>query len=196
MPIFRKLLIEYIISKEIVNSAGENFALSFKKIFEKSLKWKMETIEVKKGMELKFEGWTVEDLPKIAQIEKENFRQFWTQKMLEDSFLLPNLLSLVAKNLQNEVIGYIFGLMSDDSVDIANLAVAKEHTRQKVATQLLQKFELLAREREIHQLFLEVRVSNSAALQLYLKSGFVGKYARLRYYDDGEDALVLQKTVE
>lgn len=147
-------------------------------------------------MELKFEGWTVEDLPKIAQIEKENFRQFWTQKMLEDSFLLPNLLSLAAKNMQNEVVGYIFGLIGDESVDIANLAVAKKHTRQKVATQLLQKFELLARERQIHQLFLEVRVSNSAAMQLYLKSGFVGKYARLRYYDDGEDALVLQKTVE
>ena len=147
-------------------------------------------------MELKFEGWTVEDLPKIAQIEKENFRQFWTQKMLEDSFLLPNLLSLVAKNMQNEVVGYIFGLIGDESVDIANLAVAKKHTRQKVATQLLQKFELLARERQIHQLFLEVRVSNSAAMQLYLKSGFVGKYARLRYYDDGEDALILQKTVE
>ena len=147
-------------------------------------------------MELKFEEWTVEDLPKIAEIERETFRQFWTQKMLEDSFLLPNILSLVAKNLQNEVVGYIFGLIGNDSVDIANLAVVKEHTRQKVATQLLQKFELLARERQIHQLFLEVRVSNSAALQLYLKSGFVGKYARLRYYDDGEDAIVLQKTVE
>lgn len=147
-------------------------------------------------MELKFEGWTVEDLPKIAEIEKEAFRQFWTQKMLEDSFLLPNVLSLVAKNLQNEVVGYIFGLIGNESVDIANLAVVKKHTRQKVATQLLQKFELLARERQIRQLFLEVRVSNSAALQLYLKSGFVGKYARLRYYDDGEDALVLQKTVE
>ena len=47
----------------------------------------------------------------------------------------------------------------------------------------------------MHQLFLEVRVSNSAAIQLYLKNGFVGKYARLRYYDDGEDALVLHKTV-
>ncbi len=146
-------------------------------------------------MELTFESWTVDDLPKIAKIERETFRQFWTQKMLEDSFLLPNILTIAAKNADNVVMGYIFGLIGNDSVDIANLVVSKQYARQKIATQLLQKFEVLARERQMHQLFLEVRVSNSAAIQLYLKNGFVGKYARLRYYDDGEDALVLHKTV-
>ena len=33
-------------------------------------------------------------------------------------------------------------------------------------------------------------------MQLYLKNGFGGLYARPRYYPDGEDALVMQKSLE
>ena len=146
-------------------------------------------------MEFTFESWRVDDLPKIAEIERATFRQFWTQKMLEDSFLLPNILTLVAKNADGAVVGYIFGLIAADSVDIANLAVDRAYTRQKIATELLKKFELLAKERQIKRLYLEVRVSNSAALQLYLKNGYIGRYVRQRYYDDGEDAIILQKEV-
>ena len=43
------------------------------------------------------------------------------------------------------------------------------------------------------RVFLEVRVSNSAALALYLKCGFCGKFVRPRYYGDGEDAVIMAK---
>ncbi|MDE5729312.1 MAG: GNAT family N-acetyltransferase [Clostridia bacterium] len=43
------------------------------------------------------------------------------------------------------------------------------------------------------KVFLEVRVSNSNAMKLYLKNGFKGVYARTRYYSDGEDGLVMVK---
>ena len=45
------------------------------------------------------------------------------------------------------------------------------------------------------KVFLEVRVSNSAAMKLYLKCGFAGVYARTRYYPDGEDCLVMVKNL-
>ncbi len=50
-----------------------------------------------------------------------------------------------------------------------------------------------ARRRGVQRVFLEVRVSNRAAMLLYLKRGFRGLYARSRYYPDGEDALVMVK---
>ena len=43
----------------------------------------------------------------------------------------------------------------------------------------------------VKKVFLEVRVSNAAAMSLYLKNGFKGVYARTRYYPDGEDCLVM-----
>ena len=46
--------------------------------------------------------------------------------------------------------------------------------------------------RGVRRIFLEVRVSNAAAMALYLRCGFVGVAVRPRYYGDGEDALVMQ----
>ena len=40
-----------------------------------------------------------------------------------------------------------------------------------------------------------MRVSNAPAQRLYLKNGFIGQYARSRYYPDGEDAIVMKKTI-
>jgi ribosomal-protein-alanine N-acetyltransferase len=48
-----------------------------------------------------------------------------------------------------------------------------------------------ARERGMHDLFLEVRVSNVAALALYRRFGFSVLTVRSRYYSDGEDANLL-----
>ena len=50
-----------------------------------------------------------------------------------------------------------------------------------------------AKKRGVKRVFLEVRVSNSSAIMLYLTSGFRGLYARSRYYPDGEDAIVMVK---
>jgi len=50
-----------------------------------------------------------------------------------------------------------------------------------------------AKERGATEMFLEVRVSNAAAMRLYLGCGFAGVYARTRYYSDGEDCLVMKK---
>ena len=47
----------------------------------------------------------------------------------------------------------------------------------------------------VRKMFLEVRVSNAPAMSLYLGAGYVGRYARPRYYGDGEDALVMDKNL-
>ena len=52
-----------------------------------------------------------------------------------------------------------------------------------------------AAERGMTRVFLEVRVSNSRAMALYLKHNFKGVYARTRYYTDGEDCLVMAREI-
>ena len=59
--------------------------------------------------------------------------------------------------------------------------------------ELLRRLEGEARAAGARRMFLEVRVSNAAAMMLYLRAGYVGRYARPRYYGDGEDALVMEK---
>ena len=62
-----------------------------------------------------------------------------------------------------------------------------------MATALLDRAEVEIRALGATRMLLEVRVSNVAAMKLYLERGFSGLYARPRYYPDGEDALVMEK---
>jgi ribosomal-protein-alanine N-acetyltransferase len=44
--------------------------------------------------------------------------------------------------------------------------------------------------------YLEVRVSNAAARSFYAAHGFVPTFTRKGYYENGEDALIMERDVE
>ena len=66
-------------------------------------------------------------------------------------------------------------------------------SRRGIAAGILDNLEGAAASAGVKRIFLEVRVSNAAAMSLYLKRGYIGRYVRPRYYGDGEDALIMQK---
>ena len=92
-----------------------------------------------------------------------------------------------------EIAGYGGITVAAGSADIDNIAVTEPFRHSGVGTALLSRLCETAKERGAEKVFLEVRVSNSPALRLYLKNGFIGAYARTRYYSDGEDCLVMAK---
>jgi ribosomal protein S18 acetylase RimI-like enzyme len=72
--------------------------------------------------------------------------------------------------------------------EILNLAVAPASRRQGIAAALLHH----ARDNSAAQLWLEVRVSNSAARAFYATQGFLETGLRPNYYQEpGEDAIVM-----
>lgn len=82
-----------------------------------------------------------------------------------------------------------FGLAKKGHV--VSLAVLPEHRRRGIATALMKEATLNLRKEGAGECFLEVRVSNEPALELYRSLGFT-EVSRLRsYYLDGEDAYVL-----
>ena len=136
--------------------------------------------------------WTYEDILAIAALEKECFSDPWTYEMLADSFFNENVRALAAEE-GGKVIGYGFAVCAGEDADLANIAVAAAYMRRGVAGQILRGLENEAAQQGAKRMFLEVRVSNAPAMRLYLKEGYVGRYARPRYYADGEDALVMEK---
>ena len=60
-----------------------------------------------------------------------------------------------------------------------------------MATQLLQFVIREAKKNNIFKLQLEVRQSNSVAIALYAQLGFVQVAVRKKYYQDNEDAVVM-----
>ena len=140
-----------------------------------------------------FRKWQYKDILRISELEKECFPQEpWSYKMLVSSYESENFSSVAAED-GGEVIGYGGITFAADSADIENIAVTEAYRKSGIATSILNELCSLASGKGVKKVFLEVRVSNAAAMRLYLKCGFKGSYARLRYYSDGEDCLVMVK---
>lgn len=91
------------------------------------------------------------------------------------------------------VAGYGVLWWAADEGELANLAVAPRARRQGVASRLLEALLEAAAREGLRSVFLEVRVSNREAIDLYRKRGFLEVGRRRRYYTRPvEDALVLR----
>lgn len=97
--------------------------------------------------------------------------------------------------LGEEVVGYALFWHVADEVHLLNVAVAPAHRRRGLGRALLEELVRYAREHAAAKIFLEVRVSNTPAIQLYEAFGFERLDVRKRYYADGEDALDMMRIV-
>ena len=140
-------------------------------------------------------AWKYEDILRISEIEKECFpAEAWSFRMLASSFETENFTGLLAED-DGEIAGYGGMTVAADSADIANIAVTEPYRNSGVGTSVLNALCDAAEKSGVKKVFLEVRVSNAAAMSLYLKNGFKGVYARTRYYPDGEDCLVMVRAL-
>ncbi len=141
---------------------------------------------------MEYRKWRYEDVFQIAALEKECFSDPWSFQMLADTFFSEHTLSVAAAE-NGKIAGYAFAVLAEEEADLANIAVTKSFRHRGIAKELLSRLEAQVRAAGGRKMFLEVRVSNAPAMALYLKTGYVGRYARPRYYGNGEDALVMEK---
>ena len=138
-------------------------------------------------------GWKYEDILRISQIEEECFPdEPWNFKMLASSFEQENFFGVIAED-GGEIAGYGGITVAAGTADVDNIAVTEPYRHSGIATAVLSELISIARAQGAEKVFLEVRVSNVAAMSLYLKNGFKGAYARTRYYAEGEDCLVMSR---
>ena len=133
-------------------------------------------------------------IPQLAALERECFSTPWSENMLSDALFDPKASFIVAEDGEGGVLGYAGLQVVLDEGYIANVAVAEEYRRQGVAGELLGVFLRFARAHRLAFLTLEVRVSNTAAIQLYLKHGFAQVGRRKNYYTHPkEDAIIMTR---
>ena len=83
-----------------------------------------------------------------------------------------------------------------DECHITNIAVLPEYRERGVATQMINKMIEICKCSEITQMTLEVRESNTPAINLYKKFGFAEAGKRPRYYQaPTEDAIIMWKNI-
>jgi len=90
----------------------------------------------------------------------------------------------------------VFRTMADEA-EILNLAVASARRRRGIGSRLMEDTLAACKTAGVKRIFLEVRDSNDAARNFYLRIGFTEVARRRKYYSGPmEDALVLARTVE
>jgi len=132
------------------------------------------------------------DLNALRQFEKKCFpRDAWPLLDLIGVLAFPNVVRLKAV-LDGEMIGFIAGDIrsSKGMAWIATVGVVPKCRGRGIGRALLEACEDRL---GVPRIQLSVRLSNQAAIRLYEDSGYQRAGLWSAYYEDGEDALVMEK---
>jgi len=100
-----------------------------------------------------------------------------------------------AAEKNGRIVGFLLARAVADESEILNMAVGKAHRRHGIATELLKMAIQWLRSAGTSSIYLEVRASNSAAISLYTRHGFVPGGRRASYYKNpSEDAILMSRT--
>ena len=139
----------------------------------------------------------VPDLDAVVGIETEAFTTPW-QKETFAGLIDRDGVELLVMTQENEgVIGYAVLWCILDQGELANLAITPALRRSGLGSHLLRQVMRVAKEGGVEKLFLEVRESNQAAIDLYHRFGFNDVGLRRGYYQNPkEDARVMLVTLQ
>lgn len=142
-------------------------------------------------MKLQVRPLKAEDVPALAQIEKEIFSLPWSDRafaeLLERSYNL-----YVVAEINGTPIGCAGLTILDNEGDIDKVMVREDCRGRGVAYQMILQLMREAERRGVTDFTLEVRAGNQAAICLYEKLGFVSEGVRPKFYEKPvEDALIM-----
>lgn len=138
--------------------------------------------------------YTPADLEQVFAIERVSYPNPWTREMFAEE--LDNRLCHIFVCREEDraacaVLGYVCFWLFLGEMHLLNLSVHPDHRRQGVGRRLLVHALDYSSGRGAKVGFLEVRKRNRAARIMYEQYGFTEIGVRPRYYEDGEDAVVM-----
>lgn len=149
----------------------------------------MEKIDINR---IKVSELTKKNIQYIINIQKEQNIYISSKENILKDLSNTNFKYFIIE-YENKIIGYIsFSYVID--IEIEAIVVKKDFQRLGLGTLLLNFVFEFAKTKNIENIFLEVRVSNTPARKLYDKCGFKEINIRKNYYNDNnEDAVILVK---
>ena len=132
-------------------------------------------------------------LPALLLVEQSAYSHPWTQNNFADAMVSGYHLPVWL--MQQEVWCYLVAMRGADEVHLLNFTVAPAQQRRGLARHMMQYLLDWSRAQGVHAIWLEVRVSNLRAINIYQACGFVHDGVRPGYYPahNGirEDAVVM-----
>lgn len=142
-----------------------------------------------------------ENLPSVIDINLNSLPEHYTEYFFE-SILKELPEAFIVAEFDAKIVGYAmckieFGFSNFRKLGfvkkghVVSVAILEEHRGKKVGTILMEEAMNGLISRRTEEVYLEVRVSNSAAIKMYEKLNFKLKSRLKSYYRDGEDAYLM-----
>jgi len=135
-------------------------------------------------VEASFEPLSPDHLEAVLAVEVQNYEFPWTRGNFTDSLQAGYEAQLLIAG--QELIGYFVAMKGVDEVHLLNITVAPAHQRQGWARLMLEALATWSRGQDSRWLWLEVRMSNVRAREIYEKAGFRPVGLRKGYYPAAE----------
>ena len=144
---------------------------------------------------LNYEPMQKSDLADVFALEQSVYPHPWSLANFEDS-LASQYEAWVLRDRDGDLLGYFLLMAAVDEAHLLNVAVSAEKQGQGLGRFLLNQAVACARGLGMESVLLEVRPSNTRALEIYERYGFKQIGRRRGYYPaaDGqrEDAIVMR----
>ncbi len=145
---------------------------------------------------LRFRRMEPGDLDRVVEIERDGFRHPWSRELIErelsHAWSTTLLATTGAPGRDEAVLGFIVFWLVHDELHVLNIATALESRRGGVGRALMLEAHEAGRQRGARLATLEVRRTNTPAIELYRSLGYRQVGMRPNYYaDEGEDAIVM-----
>lgn len=145
---------------------------------------------------LALRAMTQDDLPQLMELENANYEFPWTEGVFFDCLRVGY--SCWGFQHKNELVGYAVMSAAAGEAHILNITIHKRYRGEGLAKRLMQRMQTLANEQGAEMLFLEVRASNTPAINLYTQLGFNEIGYRNGYYPakrGREDAVLFARAL-
>jgi len=124
----------------------------------------------------------------IGLLIKENFS---TAYNIEEN-IKNDYVHIYVYEEDNKVLGFIQIEDHFEITDIINIAVDKDYQGQGIGKKLIQ---YVIDNTTAEKLMLEVKDINMSAIKLYTRMGFNQIHVRTSYYEDGSNALIMERSI-
>lgn len=131
------------------------------------------------------------DVDQVAAIERATFSAPWSKASFAREMTTNKVARYLVAVMDDTVVGFAGMHVILDEGHITNIAVTSALRGQGIGRKLMDALMQYASNLGAAYLTLEVRTSNEVAIALYQAHGFVAVNRRKRYYDNGEDALLM-----
>lgn len=142
-------------------------------------------------MNLLIEQMTLKDINSISDNFNIDFDDFWSISTLKNEIENSNSYYLLAK-LDDTIVGFGGGIQILDEFELNYIVTKKDKRNLGIASKILYNLISFVNTKNIKHILLEVNENNTNAIKLYEKFEFKQIGFRKKYYNNKDNAILMQ----